>query len=333
MTIHSVSVTDRTHLSAEQAVTRVLVVLCWRAAIADKLCARTTRRGARPCAPTPRLRRQPHGLQTILYETDGGKARITLNRPDKLNAISWQMQQELRDALWDADRDPHVHVAILRGAGRAFSAGYDITPPPGEGATHAATAHSMERDIWFLEQAQQMRMAIWDMHKPVIAQVHGYCLAGGTDLAFLCDIVIAAEDARIGFPPVRAMGSPAGHMWTYLVGPQWAKHMLLTGDIISRQGGRARRPRPEGGPAEELEAEVEALADKMAMIDVDLLAANKRIVNMAMELMGARTMQRMAAERDAIGRQSPVVHEFYRRAKEEGLKAALEWRDGKFGGK
>jgi enoyl-CoA hydratase len=142
---------------------------------------------------------------TILYETDGGKARITLNRPDKLNAISWQMQQELRDALWAADRDPHVHVAILRGASRVFSSGYDITPPPGE-ATHAASAHSMERDIWHLEQAQQMRMALWDMHKPVIGQVHGYCLAGGTDLVFLCDIVLAAEDARIGFPPVRAMG-------------------------------------------------------------------------------------------------------------------------------
>src|SRR6266540_4070251 len=146
---------------------------------------------------------------TILYETDAGKARVTLNRPEKLNAISWQMQQELQDALWAADRDPHVHVVILRGAGRTFSAGYDITPPPGE-LTHAASAHSMERDIWYLEQAQQMRMAVWDMHKPVIGQVHGYCLAGGTDLVFLCDIVIAAEDAQIGFPPVRAMGSPVG---------------------------------------------------------------------------------------------------------------------------
>ena len=266
---------------------------------------------------------------TILYGTDGGKARITLNRPDKLNAISWQMQQELRDALWAADRDPQVHVAILRGAGRAFSSGYDITPPPGD-ITHAATAHSMERDIWYLEQAQQMRMALWDMHKPVIGQVHGYCLAGGTDLVFLCDIVLAAEDARIGFPPVRAMGSPVGHMWTYLGGPQWAKRMLLTGDMISGKEAERAGFVLKAVPSEELEAEVEALADKMALIDVDLLAANKRIVNMAMELMGARTMQRMAAERDAIGRQSPVVHEFYRRAKEDGLKAAVEWRDAKF---
>ncbi len=176
--------------------------------------------------------------ETVLYETDAGKARITLNRPEKLNAISWQMHQELRDAFAAADRDPAVHVAVLRGAGRAFSAGYDITPPPGE-LTHAASGHSMERDIWFLEQAQQMRMAIWDMHKPVIGQVHGYCLAGGTDLVFLCDVVIAAEDAVIGFPPVRSMGSPVGHMWTYLAGPQWAKRLLLTGDSVSGNSNSA----------------------------------------------------------------------------------------------
>ncbi|HEU4759870.1 MAG TPA: crotonase/enoyl-CoA hydratase family protein [Dehalococcoidia bacterium] len=267
---------------------------------------------------------------TILYEVEGGKARLTLNRPEKLNAISWQMQQELHDALWSADRDPQVHVVLLRGAGRAFSSGYDITPPPGE-LTHAASAHSMERDIWYLEAAQRLRMVIWDMHKPVIGQVHGYCLAGGTDLVFLCDVVIAAEDAIIGFPPVRAMGSPVGHLWTYLAGPQWAKRLLLTGDSVSGKEAERIGLVLKAVPSESLEAEVEALADKMAKIDVDLLAANKRIVNMAMELMGARTMQRMAAERDAIGRQSPVVHEFYAMAKETGLKAALEWRDAQFG--
>jgi enoyl-CoA hydratase len=174
-------------------------------------------------------------------------------------------------------------------------------------------------------------MPLFDMHKPVIAQVHGYCLAGGTDLALLCDIVIAAEDARFGYPPVRALGSPVNHMWTYLAGPQWAKRMLLTGDTITgaeaERIGLVMKAVPEG----DLHAEVEELADRMAMIDVDLLASNKRIVNMAMELMGARTMQRMAAERDAIARQAPVVTEFYQMAKEKGLKAALEWRDSKFG--
>jgi enoyl-CoA hydratase len=269
--------------------------------------------------------------ETILYEPSDGIARITLNRPEKLNAISWQMQAELQQALWQADRDPSVHVVTLRGAGRSFSAGYDISPPPGEGATHAASGHTVERDVWFLEQATRMRMTIWEMHKPVIAGIHGHCLAGGTDIAFLCDIVIAADDAKIGYPPVRALGSPVNHMWTYLVGPQWAKRLLLTGDTIS--GAEAERIGLvlKAVPSEQLDAEMDDLAGRMALIDVDLLAANKRIVNMALELMGAQTMQRMATERDAIARQAPVVHEFYAMAKEKGLKAALEWRDERFG--
>ncbi|MEX1195425.1 MAG: crotonase/enoyl-CoA hydratase family protein [Dehalococcoidia bacterium] len=268
--------------------------------------------------------------ETILYEPSERIARITLNRPEKLNAISWQMQEELRDALTAADRDPAVHVVTIQGAGRAFSAGYDIEPPKGDGQTHAAGSHTMERDIWGLEQATAMRMTIFDMHKPVIAGIHGYCLAGGSDLALLCDVVIAAEDARIGYPPVRALGSPVNHMWTYLVGPQWAKRMLLTGDTIS--GAEAERIGlvMKSVPAHALDGEVRVLAERMALIDVDLLAANKRIVNMALELMGARTMQRMATERDAIARQAPVVTEFYAMAKEKGLKAALEWRDAKF---
>lgn len=263
--------------------------------------------------------------ETILYETEDGKARITLNRPEKLNAISLPMQEELERALWEADADPQVHVVILRGAGRAFSSGYDIGPNAGQGQL------SLERDIWRLEQGLFRRLTIWDMHKPVIAQVHGYCLAGGTDLALLCDLVIAAEDAVIGFPPVRAMGSPPSHMWTYLVGPQWAKRFLLTGDSVSGKEAERIGLVLKAVPAEELEAEVESLADKMAKIDVDLLAANKRIVNMALELMGARSVQRLAVEMDGRAHLAPSVAEFARITREVGLKAAVEWRDAKFG--
>src|SRR5688572_8711027 len=144
-------------------------------------------------------------FETILYEVDGGKARITLNRPEKLNALSRQLQRELNTALWEADNDNRVHVVILRGAGRAFSAGYDLTAG-GRGEDYADRYRGrtkIDDDIWSMEQAQRDRMAIFDMHKPVIAQIHGYCLAGGTDVALLCDIVIAADDAVIGFPPVR----------------------------------------------------------------------------------------------------------------------------------
>ena len=279
-------------------------------------------------------------LETILYEKDGGKARITLNRPEKLNALSMKLQRELNAALWEADNDSAVHVIILRGSGRAFSAGYDLTamqsPPAAKDRDETYTnvyrgMANLDDDIWQLERQQRERMAIWDLHKPVIAQVHGYCLAGGTDLAMLCDIIVAADDAVIGFPPVRAMGSPPAHMWTYHVGPQWAKYMLLTGDSISGKQAAEIGLVLRSVPPDDLAAEVDALASKMEKIDVELLSPNKRIVNVAMELMGARTVQRMAAEMDGRAHQAPAVREFAQRAMTQGLKSALEWRDSKFG--
>ena len=188
----------------------------------------------------------------ITYEVERGRARITLNRPEKLNALSFELQTELNQALWDADNDNNVHAVILRGNGRAFSAGYDLTPMsrrrPGEAGPPEAETNdgytavyrgrsSFDDDAWQLERAQRLRMAIFDMHKPVIAQVHGYCLAGGTDVALLCDIIIAADDATIGFPPARAMGSLPNQMWVYHCGPQWAKRLTLTGDLTTAING------------------------------------------------------------------------------------------------
>jgi len=277
-------------------------------------------------------------FSAILYEVERGRARITLNRPEKLNALSRQLQEELNEALWEADNDTNVHAVILRGNGRAFSAGYDLTPlanrAPAADDSYTAVyrgGRTYDDDAWQLEKAQRLRMAIFDMHKPVIAQVHGFCLAGGTDVAFLCDIVIAAEDATIGFPPARAMGALPNNMWIYNCGPQWAKRLFLTGDTIT--GAEAARIGLvlKAVPADLLEYEVEQLVDRMAMIDSELLSANKRIVNLQLELMGARTIQRMAAENDARAHLAPSVREFGRIAGEQGLRAALHWRDGKFG--
>ncbi len=276
--------------------------------------------------------------EQILYERDGGKVRITLNRPEKLNAMSQRLQRELNDALWEADGTAGVHVIIVRGAGRAFSAGYDMSPQRSAADSHAPDAAAEDRrgrrefddDAWYLEQAQRLRNTILDLHTPVIAQVHGYCLAGGTDLALLCDIIVAAEDAVLGFPPVRNQGSPVNHMWTYLVGPQWAKYFLLTGDQVSGEEAARIGLVWKAVPFDRLEAEVEALADKMCRIDPAVLSANKRIVGIAMEMMGARTVQRMAVEMDSRARLAPGVREFYRIVAEQGLKAALEWRDGDF---
>jgi enoyl-CoA hydratase len=276
---------------------------------------------------------------TILYEVDRGRARITLNRPEKLNALSIELQTELNQALWEADNDQNVHAVILRGAGRAFSAGYDLSPlarRQAAGGDESYTAvyrgnRTFDDDAWQLERSQRLRMAIFDMHKPVVAQIHGYCLAGGTDVALLCDIIIAAEDTRIGFPPARAMGALPNNMWIYHCGPQWAKRLFLTGDMITGADAAKIGLVLKAVPADMLEAEVEGLVDRMVMIDSELLSANKRIVNIQLELMGARTVQRIAAENDARAHLAPSAREFGRIAAEQGLKAALTWRDAKFG--
>ncbi|MEC9278993.1 MAG: enoyl-CoA hydratase-related protein, partial [Chloroflexota bacterium] len=154
--------------------------------------------------------------------------------------------------------------------------------------------------------------------------------AGGTDLALHCDIVIAADDANIGFPPVRSMGTPPTHMWTYMVGPQRAKWFMLTGETVSGKEAEKMGLVMQSVPAEGLDAAVDDLANKMAKIPWDMLAANKSIVNKALDLMGRNMMQIIAAETDAVSHQSEIVKEFNRISNEQGLKAALAWRDAPF---
>ena len=272
------------------------------------------------------------GYQFIEYQASDGIGRVRLNRPEKLNALSRELQDELVDCMERADDDPDVRVMTLRGNGRAFCAGYDITPPSTPEAQAAAQAQrdNIRADIHRMKRTPNTMNTILNLSKPVIVGVHGYCIAGGTDLAMHCDIIIAADDAQIGFPPVRSMGTPPTHMWTYMVGPQWAKWFLLTGESVS--GSRAEELGLvwKSVPGEGLDAAVEDLARTMARIPWELLAANKSIVNKAMDLMGRSTLQHIAAETDAIAHQAPIVKEFSRMAREEGLKAALEWRDGPF---
>jgi enoyl-CoA hydratase len=272
--------------------------------------------------------------EVIIYEVERGRARITLNRPEKLNALSIQVQEELNHALWEADNDNRVHAVILRGAGRAFSAGYDLTPRPlaeRDADDHTRDGRSFDDDAWRMEQGQRLRMAIFDMHKPVIAQIHGYCVAGGTDVALLCDMIIAADDTLIGFPPARAQGALPNNMWLYNVGPQWAKRLMLSGDFVTGADAAKIGLVLKAVPLNLLEQEVEGLADRLAMIDTELLSANKRIINIGLEIMGARTLQRIATENDARAHLAPSVAEFGARSREHGLKAALQWRDTKFG--
>ena len=279
------------------------------------------------------------GFENIIYEVENGRARITLNRPEKLNALTLQLQAELNEALWEADNNNDVHCVILKGAGRAFSAGYDLTGAGGKVPVSRIESEendyrksmSPDDDAWRLERAQRYRMALFDMHKPSIAQVHGYCLAGGTDVDLLCDMIIAADDAVFAFPPARDLGALPNNMWLYNVGPQWAKRLTLTGDSITGAEAAEIGLVLKSVPPDLLEQEVEQLADRLALIDPDLLTVNKRIINLALELMGARTLQRLAAENDVRGHNTRGAAGFRKSVMEKGLKETLRDRDAKFG--
>jgi enoyl-CoA hydratase len=279
-------------------------------------------------------------FSAITYEKERGRARIVLSRPDKLNALTLQLMTELNEALWEADNDRDVHCVIIKGAGRAFSAGYDLA---GGGervpvsriedreANRYRGGSSLDDDAWQMERAQRLRMTLFDMHKPSIAQVHGYCLAGGTDIALLCDMIIAADDATFGFPAGRSMGALPNNMWLYNVGPQWAKRLTMTGDSITGAEAQQIGLVMKSVPPDDLEAEVEQLADRLALVDPDVLTVNKRVINLGLELMGARTLQRLAIENDMRGHNAAAAKAFFRQAQDEGLRKALHDRDAPFG--
>lgn len=270
----------------------------------------------------------------VLSEIRDGVAWITLNRPAKRNALSEPLMELLSERLWEADEDNRVRCVVLRAAGPDFSSGYDLQrydqAVPGQ-VEHKRGRAKFDDDTWYQERSQRLRMALFDMHKPVIAQVQGRCLAGGTDLALLCDMVVCADDALFGFPPARSQGSLPSHMWLYLVGPQWAKRLLLTGNSIRGADAVTIGLALKSVPAGDLEAEVATLAARLALIDADLLSANKRIVNIGLELMGMRTLQRMAAEMDARGHLAASRSEFNETVRTEGLKEAVRRRDAPFG--
>jgi enoyl-CoA hydratase len=281
----------------------------------------------------------------IRFEVKDRIARITLNRPDKRNSLSTALVRELHDALWEADDRTDVNVIILEGAGKDFCAGYDLvttytdrkadeaTDAPAQEVTYRSIAGTFDDDCWQMEATQRLTNAVFDLHKPVIAKVHGNCLAGGTDLAFNCDMVIAAEEARIGFPATRANGTPPTHMWVYHLGPQWAKRMLMTGDCLTGRDAARVGLVLDAVPADQLDAAVNELARRVSCVDREMLSAHKRVVNMALEIQGARTLQRFAVEMDARGHLSkgPRRTQFKQDMATVGLKQALKNRDEPFG--
>ena len=266
----------------------------------------------------------------VLYEKTGRIARITLNRPDKLNAINDVLPRALRDAVGEANRDDGVHVIVLSGAGRAFCAGYDLEMYA-EKPRPVAYSQDMPWDPMVdyagMSANTECFMSLWRSFAPVICKVHGYAVAGGSDIALCSDMIVMAEDARIGYPPARVWGCPTTAMWVYRVGAEHAKRMLLTGDLVTGLEAARLGLVTEAVPAAELDAAVERWAERMAGVPKNQLMMQKLMINQAYDNMGLATTQMIATIFDGITRHSPEGFAFKQRCEEVGFKQAVRERD------
>lgn len=268
-------------------------------------------------------------FETLTYERDGRIARITFNRPERLNAIGEKTPGEIAAAVKLANQDEAVHVIVLSGRGDAFCAGYDL-----KDFAEAKTPLIQEDMPWdpmqdyiVMKQFTEDFMQLWRSYKPVICQVHGYAFAGGSDIALSCDIIVMAEDAKIGYPPARVWGCPTTAMWVYRVGAERAKRMLLTGDLIDGKEAKSIGLVTDAVPADRLAARVDQLAERMAGVPKNQLMMQKIMINQALTNMGLETTQIIATVFDGITRHSPEGMAFKRRAESVGFKQAVKERD------
>jgi enoyl-CoA hydratase len=270
--------------------------------------------------------------------SDGRVARITLNRPEKMNALSQELLFELNDALHALEADFDARVILLRGAGRTFSAGYDLTPGRGRGAdavvhTYKSTDEQGRRLVMGIRTGMQqivdIQLYFWNMAKVTIAQIHGYALAGGCELAMLADLIVAAEDAQLGHPGCRFGTSRTGVIWPLVIGMRKAKELYYTGSSVS--GAEAERIGMinYAWPAAELEERAVAFADYIANLPSDHLAMLKANMNRFYENMGIYSSIRSSTEFDAMSGFTSQAYAFQEKMR-EGLKVALEWRDGPY---
>lgn len=273
-------------------------------------------------------------FRTLLARKDAEHpriARITLNRPERLNAIAEDMPREIREAVRWAETDDEVHVIVLDGAGRAFCAGYDLqdfgagrTEHPCQQETYPYDAMA---DYAAMKGYTEDFMSLWRCRKPSIAQVHGHAVAGGSDIAMCCDLLVMADDARIGYMPTRVWGCPTTAMWTYRLGPMRAKQLMFTGDTLDGRTAAAWGLATQSVPAADLAAAATRLALRIAGVPQAHLAMHKLVVNQAMLSMGLEQTQMFATMFDGVTRHNPEGLWFRRQAQVHGFKAAVEWRD------
>ncbi len=293
-------------------------------------------------------------LETVTYETGDRVARITLNRPERGNGITPLMPAEIAACAERANLDPAVHVIALAGNGTGFCGGYDLVAsaegdmsglgegleaPPGsplDPATIAAN-HAPESnwdpvtDFQFMWRNVRGFMSLFHSEKPVICKVHGYCVAGGTDMALCSDLLVIAADAKIGYPPARVWGSPTTALWTARVGPMRAKRLLLTGDSLTGAEAAEWGLATEAAPAKELDARFERLLERVARLPINQLVMMKMLVNQSLYAQGLHQTQLLGTFFDGIARHTEEGHGFVRRAAESGFKEAVRERDEPFG--
>jgi enoyl-CoA hydratase len=292
-------------------------------------------------------------LETLTYERDGRIARITLDRPARGNGITLEMPRELAASVERADLDPEVHVIALAGNGSGFCGGYDLVASaegmradlgPGDAPEGSAldplvvAANHDPGRVWDPVTDYQMMsrnvrgfMSLFQADKPVVCKVHGYCVAGGTDMALCSDLLVVEDKAKIGYPPARVWGVPTTALWAHRIGPARAKRLLLTGDSISGTTAVEWGLAAEAAPAAEFDERFEALVERVARLPVNQLVMHKVLVNQAIASQGLAATQALGTFFDGIARHTPEGHEFARRAAAEGFKGAVRERDEPFG--
>lgn len=273
-------------------------------------------------------------FNTLRIDPDPGEpriARLLLNRPERLNAINEAMPREIRAAVEWANADAQVHVIVVEGAGKGFCGGYDLQQYAQGTAHHPC---QQEHHPWdpmddyaHMKRNTEDFMALWKSAKPTIAKVHGHAVAGGSDIAMCCDLLVMAEDARIGYMPTRVWGCPTTAMWTFRLGPARAKQLMFTGDVIDGRKALAWGLANEVVPLAQLEETTLALARRIAGVPASHLAMHKLVVNQVMLTQGLEQTQMLATVFDGITRHNPEGLWFRRQAQVEGFKSAVEWRD------
>jgi enoyl-CoA hydratase len=296
----------------------------------------------------------PSERQAVLYEVEDGVARITLNRPERGNGITRDLIEELTRCVERADLDPHVHVLLLSGKGRGFCGGYDLVEsaegmgaaaqgaePGGDGSPRdplvIAANHDPGRtwdpmvDYAMMSRNVQGFMTLFACGKPVVCRVHGFCVAGGTDMALCSDLLVIAEDAKIGYPPARVWGSPTTALWAHRIGAQRAKRLLFTGDSLSGREAVEWGLAIEAPPADQLEQRTEILVRRIARVPVNQLMMMKLLVNQTLYAQGLHSTQVLGTVFDGITRHTAEGYAFQRRAAEAGFRQAVRERDEPFG--